>query len=163
MVSNFLLLNLKLTHEEKAIIYEDSYYNNLRYRRLWLFLSDNVQINEISVQVKYIYFSIRVFFDGQWRLTGQQGKGGGPSLFYSITSTRSRTFRHLFVTLHVKWISHIFNRTACIYQTTTRWDLPLYRITIWLIDDVTLVFLFFCLRDDLILAFLLHQFKTGNR
>ena len=39
-----------------------------------------------------------------------------------------------------------FNRTACIYQTATRWDLPPYRITIWFIDDVTLAFI--CLRDD---------------
>ena len=35
---------------------------------------------------------------------------------------------------------HIFNRTACIYQAATRWDLPPYRITIWLTDDVTLSF-----------------------
>ena len=40
-------------------------------------------------------------------------------------------------------------------------DLPPYRITIWLID-VTLSF-FVCLRDDLILAFLLQQFEAGNR
>ena len=40
---------------------------------------------------------------------------------------------HLFATLHVRWLSHIFNRIACIYQTVTRWDLPPYRITI-LID-----------------------------
>ena len=52
------------------------------------------------------------------------------------TSTRSQTFRHLFATVHVRWPSHIFNRTACIYQTATRWDLPPYRI--WLIDDVML-------------------------
>ena len=88
------------------------------------------------------------------------GKGGDHLLFHSTTSTSSWTFRHLFATLHVRWLSHIFNRTACIYQTATRWDLQPYRITIWLIDDVTLSF---CLRDDLILAFLLQQFETGNR
>ena len=85
----------------------------------------------------------RVFFHGHWRLTGQQGKRGDHLLFHSTTSTRSRTFRHLFATLHVRWLSHIFNRTACIYQTATRWDLLPYRITIWLIDDVTLVFFMF--------------------
>ena len=85
-------------------------------------------------------FSIRVFFHEHWRLTGQQGKGGDHLLFHSTTSTRSRTFRHLFATLHVRWLSHIFNRNACIYQTATRWDLPPYRITIWLIDDVILSF-----------------------
>ena len=41
----------------------------------------------------------------------------GTILFHSTTSTRSRTFRHLFATLHMGWLSHIFNRNACIYQT----------------------------------------------
>ena len=91
----------------------------------------------------FCFFSIRVFFHGHWRLTGQQGKGGDLLLFHSTTSTRSRTFRHLFATLHVRWLSHIFNRNACIYQTATRWDVPPYRITIWLIDDVTFSFCLF--------------------
>ena len=38
------------------------------------------------------------------------------------TSTPSRTFRRLFTTLQVRWLSHIFNRNACIYQTASRWD-----------------------------------------
>ena len=71
-----------------------------------------------------VFFSIRVFFHGHWRLTGQQGKGRDHFLFHSTTSTRSRTFRYLFATLHVRWLSHIFNRNACIYQTATRWDFP---------------------------------------
>ena len=83
------------------------------------------------------FLSIRVFFHGHWRLTEH--------------STRSRIFRLSFATFHVWWLSHIFNRTACIYQTTTRLDLPPHRITIWLIDDVTLVFV--CLRDDWIWFF----------
>ena len=94
------------------------------------------------------FFSIKVFFHGHWRLTGQQGKRGGHLLFHSTTSTRSQTFRHLFAALHMRWLSHIFNRTTCIYQTATRWDLP---ITTWLIDDVMLFFV--CLLDDLILGF----------
>ena len=88
-----------------------------------------------------LFFSIRVSFHGHWRLTGQQGKGGDHLLFHSTTSTRS--LRHLFATLHVRWLSRIFNRNACIYQTATRWDLPPYRITIWLIDDVTVSFCLF--------------------
>ena len=91
----------------------------------------------------YFFFSIRVFFHGHWRLSGQQGKGGDRLLSHSTTSTRSRTFRYLFATLHVRWLPHIFNRIACIYQTATRWDLPPYIITIWLIDDVTLSFCLF--------------------
>ena len=62
----------------------------------------------------FFFFLIRVFFHGHWRLTGQQ----------TTTSTRSRTFRHFFATLHVRWLSHIFNRNACICQTATRWDFP---------------------------------------
>ena len=96
------------------------------------------------------------FLSGFWRLTGQQGKGRDHFLFYSPTSTGSRTFRHLLATLYVRWLSHIFHRTACIYQAATRWDIPPYRITIWLIDDVTLSF-FVCLRDDLILAFFCYS------
>ena len=91
----------------------------------------------------WVFFSIRVFFHEHWRLTGQWGKGGDHLLFHFTTSTRSQTFRHLFATLHVRWLSHIFNRTACIYQTATRWDLPPYRITIWLIDDLTVSFCLF--------------------
>ena len=48
------------------------------------------------------FFSVRVFFHGHSRLTGQQGKGGDHLLFHSTTTTRSRTFRHLFATLHVR-------------------------------------------------------------
>ena len=36
--------------------------------------------------------------------------------------------RHLFAALHVRWLSRIFNCNACVYQTTTRWDLPSYRM-----------------------------------
>ena len=68
------------------------------------------------------FFSIRMFFHGHWRLTGQRGMGGDYLLFHSTTSTRSWIFRHLFTTLHVRWLSHIFNSIACIYQTATGWD-----------------------------------------
>ena len=67
-----------------------------------------------------IFFSIRVFFHGHGRLIGQQEKEEDHLLLHSTTSTRSRTFRYLFATLRVRWLSQIFNRTACIYQTATR-------------------------------------------
>ena len=85
--------------------------------------------------------------DNSWDSRGTEGT----ILFHSTSSTRSRTFRHLFATLHVRWLSHIFNCNACIYQTVTRWDLPPYRITIWLIDDVILSFV--CLHVELIWSF----------
>ena len=55
----------------------------------------------------FVLFSIRVFFHRHWRFTGQQGKGGDQLLFHSTTSARSRTFKHLFATLHVRWLSRI--------------------------------------------------------
>ena len=64
----------------------------------------------------FIYFSIRVFFNRYWQITGQQGKGGGHDLFFSTTSTRSRTFRHLFATSHVRWLPRIFNRYSGCYS-----------------------------------------------
>ena len=70
-------------------------------------------------------------------------------LFQSTTSTHPRTLRHLFATLHVRRLSRIFNRNACVYQTAIRWDLPPYRITIWVIDWWCNV----CLLDELILGF----------
>ena len=63
-----------------------------------------------------------------------QGKGGDHR---HSTIPLPPAHEHLdiyFATLHVRWLSHIFNRTVCIYQAAARWDLPPYRITIWLID-----------------------------
>ena len=114
---------------------------------------------KVVVVVLVVVFSTRVFFHRHRRYTGQQGKGGDHLLFHSTTSTRSRTFRHLFATLHVRWLSHIFNRNACIYQTATRWDLPPYRITIWLIDWWCNVCLFTWWIDS---RFLLQRFDMGN-
>ena len=87
-----------------------------------------------SLEYWLLFFSIRVSVHKHWRFTRQQGKGGDHCLFHSTTSTGSRTFIHLFATLHVRWLSRIFNRNACVYQTVTWWDLPPYWITIWMID-----------------------------
>ena len=94
-------------------------------------------------------FSTRDLFHRHSRFTGQQGKGGDHLLFPSTSSTRSRTFKHLFSTLHLRWLSSMFNHNACIYQTATRWDLPFYWTSISLIDDA----IFVCLLDSLILGF----------
>ena len=108
---------------------------------------------------KNSFFFYQGFLHRHWRFTGQQEKGGDHLLFHSATSTRSRTLRHLLATLHVRWLSRIFNRNACVYQTATQWDLPPYRITIWLIDDA----MFVCLLDELILGFCYSDFDMGNR
>ena len=99
----------------------------------------------------YIFFFYQDFLSRTLTTHRTAGEGRAHLLFHSTSSTRSRTFRHLFATLHVRWLSRIFNRNACVYQTATRWDLPPYRITIWLIDDVILIFV--CLLVDLILGF----------
>ena len=122
-----------------------------KHSSLFIPLSSATAFHAFFFTLRIFRILIRIFFQGHWRLTGQQRKRGDHFLFHSTTSTRSRTFRHLFATLHVRWLSHIFNRNACIYQAATRWDLPPYPITIWLIDDVKLVFV--CLLDDLIQAF----------
>ena len=112
--------------------------------KLWLF-----DYSEILSILWFFFLSGFSFTDTD---NSQDSRGREETiLFHSTTSTRSRKFRHLFATLHVRWVSHIFNRNACIYQTATRWDLPPHRITIWLIDDVILIFV--CLLVELILSF----------
>ena len=48
------------------------------------------------------------------------GEGRRPSFIPLTTSIRSRTFRHLFATLHVRRLSRISNRNAFVYQAATR-------------------------------------------
>ena len=89
-----------------------------------------------------------------------QGKGDDQLLFHSTTPTRLRTPRHLYATLHVRWLSRIFNHNACAYQTATRWDLPPYRNTIWVIEWWCNVCSFTWWIDT---WFLLQRFEIGNR
>ena len=88
------------------------------------------------------------------------GKGRDHLLFHSITSIRLRTLRHLPATLHVRWLSCLFNRNACVYQADTQWDLPHYWITIWVIDWWCNVCLFTWWIDT---RFLLQRFDIGSR
>ena len=68
-----------------------------------------------------IRFSIFFFYQGflhiHWRFTGQQGKRGDHLLFHSTISTRLRTFKHLFATLHVRCPSRVSNCNACVYSS----------------------------------------------
>ena len=125
------------------------------------FLEKKLFVKFRKYSSKRSFFSIRVFFHRHWRFTGQQWEGEDHLFFPSSTSTRSRIFRQLFATLHVRWLWHIFNRNACIYQTRyqTRWDLPPCWVTIWLIDWWCNVCLFTWWLDS---RFLLQQFDTGN-
>ena len=82
----------------------------------------------------------------------RKGKRQDNLLFHSTTCN--------FATLHVRWLSHIFNRNACIYQTVTWWDLSPYWIPISLIDWWCNVCVFTWWIDS---RFLLQQFHMGNR
>ena len=84
-------------------------------------------------------------------------KGGDHLLFHSSTSICSGMFKHLFTILHVRWLSRVLNRNACVYQTATRWDLILYWISIGLNDWWCNVCLLTWWFDSL------QQFGTGNR
>ena len=81
---------------------------------------------QIPPNIFYLRLSYFFIYQGflSRKLTTRRtaGEEGNHLLFHSTTSTCLRTFRHLFATLHVRWLSHIFNRNACIYQTATRWD-----------------------------------------
>ena len=109
------------------------------------------------IKKKTSFFSISVFFTGTDDLQGSRGEDH--LLFHSSTSTLSRTLTHLFATLHVRWLSRIFNGNACAYQTATLYhliELPFE----WLIDDS----MFVCLLDELILGFCYNDLtlETGG-
>ena len=76
--------------------------------------------------------------------------------FLSQALTIHRRFlRHLFGALHVRWLPRIFNGNTCIYQTATRWYLPLID---WLIDWLIDCWYNVCLLNELILGL---TWKTG--
>ena len=82
--------------------------------------------------------------------TAWEGRG---TIFYSTLPLPLSSHQYLdiyFATLRVTWLSYISNRTACIYQAAPQWDLPPYRVTICMTDDVMLIV---CLLVDLIQGF----------
>ena len=87
-----------------------------------------------------IFFFYQGFFHRHWRFTGEQEKGGYNLLIHSTTSTHSRILIHLFAT--VTW-----------------WNLPPYRINIWVIDWWCNVCLFTWWINS---RFLLQRFDIGN-
>ena len=107
--------------------------------------------------LKKIFFLYQGFLHRHWRFIGQKGKGGDHLLFHSITSTRSWTLRYLFATLHVRWLSRIFNRNASVYQTATMrfTTLSNYHLSDWLMMQC----LFTWWIDT---RFLLQRFDIGN-
>ena len=86
-----------------------------------------------------------------------QDSGGREGTFFYSTLPLPPDHEHSDIYLQLcMWDNyHIFLITPLVFT------ILLLDETIWLIDDVGLVFV--CLRDDLILAFLLQQFETGTR
>ena len=74
-------------------------------------------------------FSIRVFFRRNWRVTGQQGKGGDHLLLHPTTSTPSRKSKHLFATLYVRWLPDLCLPDCYSMRFTTLLN---YHLTDWL-------------------------------
>ena len=97
----------------------------------------------VKTSSRFCFFFYQGFLSRTLTTHRTAGEGRGPS-FIPLYHFHPLTNVETFAILHVRWLSRIFNRNACIYQTATRWDVPPYRITIWLIDDVTLSFLFVC-------------------
>ena len=105
------------------------------------------------------FFSLLSGFSFKDTDDSQDSKGRDGTIFYSTLPLPS-AHEHsdiYFSTLHVKWPSHIWHHISRIDQSTTRWDLPPYRITIWVIDDVMLRFV--CLLVDLIQGFCYSYLK----
>ena len=113
--------------------------------------------NHFSYIYEYIYFFLSgiSFADTDNSQTSREREG--ILLYHFHPLTNMQTFICNFA---CEMTITYFCRTACIYQIATRWDLPPYRITIWLINDVTL--LFSCLHDDLILAFFVTSVWDGK-
>ena len=107
-----------------------------------------------------ILFSIRVFFHRHRRFKIQQGKGQDHLFFHSATSTRSLTFRHLFATLYMRWLSLVL--IAPLVFTRLLLDKIYHFIELpfdWLIMQCFFVLLTWWFGSRLVL----QQFHMGNR
>ena len=90
--------------------------------------------------------------------TAAEGRGASfISLYHFHPLTNIEIF---FATLHVRWLSRIFNRNPCAFQTTIDEIYNLIELPFdWLINDA----IFVCLLDELILALCYSDFEMGNR
>ena len=103
-------------------------------------------------------FSIRVFFHGHWRFTGQQRKEWDILLFHSTTSTLSRTSSHLFPPFMWDGYDVFLTASLCLpgcYSMRFTVLLIYYMIHWWC--NVCLYTWWFDSR------FVLQQFETRNR
>ena len=87
-----------------------------------------------AIMSEHSFFILLEFSSQTLTIHRTAGERRLPSFIPLYHFLRLRKLRNLFATLHVRWVSRIFNRNACVSQTATRWDLPPYRITIWEVD-----------------------------
>ena len=114
----------------------------------------NVKLSSVKHWFSPIFFMSGFSSD----TNDSQGNRGRKEIIFCSTLPLSQTLRHLFATLHVSWLSPIFNRNTC--DSVTRWDLPPYRFVIWVIDWWCNV----CLLTWLInTRFLLQRLDIGKR
>ena len=107
-----------------------------------------------------VFFFLSGFSSQTLTIQRAAGEGTGPffiPLYHFHLLTNIKTFICNFA---CEMTITIFNRNACVYQTATRWDLPPYRITIWVIDWWCNVFLFTWWID---IRLLLQRFDIANR
>ena len=94
-------------------------YDVLKSKSPRILLNKNMNFNKNETETKmenpiHSFFYYQGFLQRHWRFTGQRGRRGDHLLFHSTTSTRSQTFRHLFATLHVRWL-HVFLIATLMY------------------------------------------------
>ena len=93
----------------------------------------------------YFFLFIRVFFTNTY--DSQDSRGRERTIFFSTLPLPPAYEQwdiylqlcmwddyHIYSHMTITYDYHIYNRNACVYQIATRWDLPPYRITIWVID-----------------------------
>ena len=104
---------------------------HLNWNILHLFFDSKYRCKKIQKSCDFVYFLVRkkyeiIFFLSRFSFmdTGksQDSRGREGTIFIPLCHFHPLTFRHIFSTLYVRWLSHIFNCTTCIYQTVTQWD-----------------------------------------
>ena len=109
--------------------------------------------------VLFFFFSIRVFFADTNDSQDSRGKEG--TIFYFILPLPPADEHwDIYLELCIWDNYHLLLIATLIYQTATWWDLPPYRITIWVADWWSNVCLFTWWIDT---RFLLQRFDIGNQ
>ena len=149
---------IRLKSRNLKTLTDKDFFRFLR-RSLRITTSFSYDFNLAKESLKKFFFPLLSGFSFKDTDDSQDSKGREETIFYSTLPLQS-THEHsdiYFSTLHVKWPSHIWHHILRIYQSATLWDLPPYRITIWVIDDVMLRFV--CLLVDLIQGFCYSYLK----